>query len=54
MAESLKTDNPRIRFGLMAVKNLGEGISKAIIRERRENGAYESFEDLLIRVKQKI
>jgi DNA polymerase-3 subunit alpha len=53
VAESLDSDQPRIRFGLLAIKNLGEGISKAIIRERKLNGPYQSFEDFLRRVKSK-
>ncbi|MFA6533843.1 MAG: DNA polymerase III subunit alpha [Patescibacteria group bacterium] len=53
VAESLNTDKPRIRFGLSAIKNLGEGISKAIIRERKNNGPYQSFDDFLVRVKSK-
>ncbi|MBI5621883.1 DNA polymerase III subunit alpha [Candidatus Falkowbacteria bacterium] len=53
VAESLGTDSPRIRFGLLAIKNFGEGVSRAIIHERRERGPYQSFEDLLIRVRSK-
>jgi len=53
VAQSLKDDRPRIRFGLMAVKGLGENIVKAIIKERKEQGPYQSLEDLLLRVKNK-
>jgi DNA polymerase-3 subunit alpha len=35
-----------IRFGLAAIKNVGFGAVSGIIEERRENGAYESVEDL--------
>ena len=41
----------RIRFGLMTIKNFGEGISHAIIGERKERGAFKSLSDLLERVK---
>ncbi len=39
-----------IRFGLLAIKNVGENVAKAIILERNENGAYQSLEDFLSRV----
>ena len=32
-----------IRFGLLAVKNLGRGMIAELVREREENGAFESF-----------
>jgi len=43
----------KIRFGLSAVKNLGENIIREIIKERKENGHFKSLEDLLSRVKTK-
>jgi DNA polymerase-3 subunit alpha len=39
-----------IRFGLAAIKNVGEGPVEAIIREREENGPFQSLEDLCARV----
>ena len=42
-----------IRFGLTAIKNLGENVVKAIIRERKEHGPYANLEDFLSRVKTK-
>ena len=39
----------RIRFGLMAVKNVGEHICEVIYSERKKNGAYLSLEDLIKR-----
>ncbi len=53
VAESLATGKPRIRFGLMAVKGLGENVIKTIITERRENGRFEDLESFLTRVKTK-
>ncbi len=53
VAETLNTAEPRIRFGLHAVKNVGEGIVKAIIHERKANGAFTTFEDFLLRVRSK-
>jgi len=43
----------KIRFGLSAVKNLGENIIHEIIKERKENGPFKTLEDLLSRVKTK-
>src|SRR5680860_1281351 len=42
-----------IRFGLKAIKNVGEHIVDALITERKENGAYEDIFDLLERVTDK-
>ncbi len=42
-----------IRFGLMAIKNIGTNIAKEIIRERKANGPYNSLEDFLTRIKSK-
>jgi len=42
-----------IRFGLSAVKNLGNHIAEVIYRERKNNGRYENLEDLLKRVQDK-
>ena len=53
VASTLGTKTPRIRFGLNAVKNLGENIVKDIIRERKQDGLYKDLEDLLSRVKSK-
>lgn len=40
----------KIRFGLTTIKNFGEGISEAIIEERKEHGLYISLQDFLTRV----
>jgi len=42
-----------IRFGLTAIKNVGENVVKAIVHERKANGHYRSLEDLLTRVQVK-
>lgn len=34
-----------VRFGLLAIKNLGSGIIQVIIKEREENGPYGSFNE---------
>lgn len=43
--------NYRIRFGLVTIKNFGQGVSSAIIEERKKNGRYKSLADFLDRVK---
>ncbi|MBT4153868.1 MAG: DNA polymerase III subunit alpha [Candidatus Magasanikbacteria bacterium] len=43
----------RIRFGLTAIKNVGEHICEVIYKERKANGQYASLEDLLERVQDK-
>jgi len=56
--ESLKNftvvpNENKIRFGLLAIKNVGENIIDAIVKERKENGAYKSIEDFIRRVNSK-
>ncbi len=43
----------KIRFGLTTIKNFGEGISEAIIDERKAHGEYVSLQDFLSRVTSK-
>lgn len=43
----------RIRFGLLAIKNIGEHIVEEVVRERGTKGPYASLEDLLKRVQDK-
>jgi len=42
-----------IRFGMNAVKGVGEAAVEDIIREREENGAYLSVHDFICRINQK-
>ncbi len=53
VAASLAEGRPRIRFGLLAVKNVGENIVKTVIHERKANGPYKNLEDFLTRVQTK-
>ena len=46
-------ENGRIRFGLTAIKNVGEHICEVVYAERKERGPYQSLEDLLSRVQDK-
>ncbi|MCX6716024.1 MAG: DNA polymerase III subunit alpha [Candidatus Taylorbacteria bacterium] len=41
----------RIRFGFVTIKNFGQGVSTAIIEERKRGGHYKSLADFLGRVK---
>jgi len=43
----------QIRFGLLAIKNVGEGIVTAIITERKAQGPYISIQDFINRVHSK-
>ena len=42
--------NGKIRFGLAAVKNVGEGAVKSVIDERKASGNYRSFRDFCDRI----
>lgn len=43
-------DERSIRFGLLAVKNVGAGAIDSIIQARRENGPFKSLQDLCQRI----
>ncbi len=54
--ESIATFAPvggKIRFGLSAIKNVGENVVKAIIEERKTNGTFKGIEDFITRVHSK-
>ena len=40
-----------IRFGLLALKNVGRSFITSIVKERIENGKYKSFDDFVFRLK---
>lgn len=44
---------PKIRFGLVAIKGVGENIAEQIIEERKANGPYKDIIDLVERVTDK-
>jgi DNA polymerase-3 subunit alpha len=50
VAKTINDASPRLRFGLKTIKNVGLGIAKAIIKERKENGPFKNLEDLLYRI----
>ncbi len=39
-----------IRFGLVAIKNIGRGFIQSLIRQRREGGVFASFQDFCSRM----
>ncbi len=47
---TVESDNESIRFGLSAIKNVGEGMVASIIEEREKNGNFTSFMDFCKRV----
>ena len=50
---SKPSEKGRIRFGLTAIKNVGDHICEVIYRERKNNGQYKSLEDFLERIDDK-
>jgi len=56
--ESLKNftvvpNERKIRFGLLAIKNVGENIIDAVVEERKTNGQFKSMSDFINRVQSK-
>ena len=49
-ADDTGPNRDKIRFGLMTIKNFGEEISHAIIRNRKEKGKFKSLSDFLERI----
>lgn len=43
-------ESGNIRFGLAAIKNIGENPARVIVRERKKNGPFKSFEDFIDRM----
>jgi len=48
--ETFTVEGDAIRFGLLAIKNLGRGLIQKIITQRKENGAYQNFSSFLKRI----
>lgn len=46
-------EGAKIRFGLLAVKNVGQAIAEAIVEERVNRGPFKDFADVLSRVNHK-
>ena len=47
------TAKNQIRFGLLAIKNVGHNVVEAIIKERGNNGPFQSMEDFISRIDSK-
>lgn len=47
-------EGKEIRFGLAAIKNVGDAVAEGIVEERKANGPYKSFEDFLSRIDHKL
>ncbi|MCK4635909.1 MAG: DNA polymerase III subunit alpha [Candidatus Moranbacteria bacterium] len=45
--------NPRIRFGLNAIKNVGHNVAKEIVAERKRNGKYKDLSGFCERINSK-
>ncbi|MBE6673699.1 MAG: DNA polymerase III subunit alpha [Ruminococcaceae bacterium] len=48
---TFSVENNNIRFGLLALKNVGRSFITSIVEERIQNGRYESFDDFVYRLK---
>ncbi len=46
-------EDGKIRFGLLAIKNVGSEITRAIIEERARGGPFKTFEEFLSRIQHK-
>lgn len=51
--DSKENEQDKIRFGLLAIKNVGEGIIDVIVEERKDKGHFKDIEDFLQRVNSK-
>ena len=47
---SFHVEDRAIRFGLLAIKNVGRGLVESIVKEREENGLYKGFYDFYDRL----
>lgn len=50
---SVVPEKNQIRFGLMAIKNVGENIAETIVDERKKNGKFQSIDDFISRINSK-
>lgn len=50
---SFVPEGDKIRFGLLAIKNVGEHITQVIIEERTRNGQFQNLTDFLLRIQDK-
>lgn len=50
---SVVPNESKIRFGLLAIKNVGENVVEAIITERKKGGPFKSIHDFISRIQSK-
>lgn len=50
--EEFSVDGSNIRFGLLALKNVGRSLIYSIVDEREKNGEYKDFEDFIYRLRE--
>lgn len=48
---SFRIEDGKVRFGLAGIKNMGQGASERVVKEREANGPYEDVLDFLMRTK---
>lgn len=48
-----ESNSQKIRFGLGAIRNVGQSLAKCIIQERKANGKFKNLPDFILRVKHK-
>ncbi|MBI4667572.1 MAG: DNA polymerase III subunit alpha [Elusimicrobia bacterium] len=48
--EKFSIEGDKIRFGLLAVKNVGEASAQAIVKERNKKGPFKDIEDIFKRI----
>lgn len=46
-----KVEENKIRFGISAIKNLGENMALAVVKERERKGQYKTYEEFVYRMK---
>ncbi|KUJ75182.1 DNA polymerase III subunit alpha [Thiomicrospira sp. XS5] len=52
--KSVKTEEKVVRYGLGAIKGVGESALEGIVAERKENGPYQDLFDFCLRVTKKV
>ena len=50
---NFSVEDNNIRFGMLALKNVGRSFITSIVEERNKNGLYKSFDDFIFRLKDK-
>ena len=48
--DTFTVEKEGIRFGLVAIKNIGRGVMESMVREREENGPFGGFQDFCERM----